>query len=177
MLILVSTRTTRLKEIIVCLFIENRMNALRDYHISTITLDVRISCDTFWNYKFNVPIRIDHYYDYEDTNIINIINNNPTRNGDNDESDTCRIGNIGRRDPRFVRLESFLVDHVIQGIYDDLIATRHHRDLPILLKKARKFHIHGRTLEDILFPNQNRQEGSGGMHSMPENTVYICTHC
>jgi len=181
MLILVSTRTTRttrLKEIIVYVFIENRMNALRDYHISTITLDVRISCDTFWNYKFNVPIRIDDYYEYNDANINNRINNGMMRTHDNDdESDTCRIGNIGRRDPRFVRLESFLVDHVIQGIYDDLIATRHHRDLPILLKKARKFHIHGRTLEDILFPNNNGQEGSGGMHSMPENTVYICTHC
>ena len=153
------------------------MNAFRDYNISTITLDLRISCDTFWNYKFNVPIRIDDYYDYEDTNIINRINNGPTRNDDNDESDTCRIGNIGRRDPRFVRLESFLVDHVIQGIYDDLIATRHHRDIPILLKKARKLHIHGRTLEDILFPNNNGQEGDRGMHSMPENTVYICTHC
>ena len=177
MLILVSTRAqTRLKEIIVWLFIENRMNALRDYNISTITLDLRISCDTFWNYKFNVPIRIDDYY--EDTNIITIINNgSPTRNNNNDESDTCRIGNIGRRDPRFVRLESFLVDHVIQGIYDDLIATRQHRDIPILLKKSRKFHIHGRTLEDILFPNNNGQGGCIGMHSMPENTVYICTHC
>jgi hypothetical protein len=155
------------------------MNAFRDYNISTITLDLRISCDTFWNYKFNVPIRIDDYYDYdsEDMNIINRINNAPMRNDDNDESDTCRIGNIGRRDPRFVRLESFLVDHVIQGIYDDLIATRHHRDLPILLKKARKFHIHGRTLEDILFPNNNGQGGDRDMHSMPENTVYICTHC
>jgi hypothetical protein len=155
------------------------MNAFRDYNISTITLDLRISCDTFWNYKFNVPIRIDDYYDYdsEDMNIINIINNDPTRNNSDDESNTCRIGNIGRRDPRFVRLESFLVDHVIQGIYDDLIATRHHRDLPILLKKARKFHIHGRTLEDILFPNNNGQGGDRGMHSMPENTVYICTHC
>ena len=153
------------------------MNALRDYNISTITLDLRISCDTFWNYKFNVPIRIDDYYDYEDTNIINRINNGPMRNDDNDESDTCRIGNIGRRDPRFVRLESFLVDHVIQGIYDDLIATRQHRDIPILLKKARKLHIHGRTLEDILFPNNNGQGGGIGMHSMPENTVYICTHC
>ena len=153
MLILVSTRAqTRLKEIIVWLFIENRMNALRDYNISTITLDLRISCDTFWNYKFNVPIRIDDYYDYEDTNIINRINNDsPTRNNNNDESDTCRIGNIGRRDPRFVRLESFLVDHVIQSIYDDLIATRQHRDIPILLKKARKLHIHGRTLEIYYF--------------------------
>ena len=88
-------------------------------------------------------------------------------------SETCRIGNIGRRDPGFCRLEEFLVEYVIQHIYDDLVRTRQQRDIPILLKKARKFHIHGRTLEDILFP-VNRNSDT---HSMPENTLYICTHC
>lgn len=124
------------------------MNYLSDNNIHTITLDVRISCDTFWNYRFNVPIRINDYYA------------NAANAAADDETDI---------DPKFKRLEEYLVNYVIQKIYDDLIQTNQHRDVPILLKKARKFHIHGRTLEDLLFP-ENRD------HMMPENIVYVCTH-
>jgi hypothetical protein len=145
------------------------MNALRNNNIHMITLNVRISCDTFWNYNFNIPIRIDDYYDPNERNI----NNAHVRNM-NAESDTCEIGNIGRIDPMFERLETYLVDYVIQFIYDDLVQKRQQNDIPILLKKSRKFHIHGRTLEDLLFPTR---DGGATRHSMPENTVYICTHC
>jgi len=141
------------------------MNGLRRNNIHMITLDVRISCDTFWDYKFNIPIRIDDYYNQDN-------NNNIRRNNVNIHSDTCEIGKIGRTDPMFERLETYLVDYAIQFIYDDLVQKRQQRDIPILLKKARKFHIHGRTLEDLLFPQSNETT-----HSMPENTVYICTHC
>lgn len=147
------------------------MNELRRNNIHMITLDVRISCDTFWNYKFNIPIRIDEYYDQNERNM-----NNSRRSNINARSDTCDIGNIGRSDPMFLRLESYLVDYVIQFIYDDLVQKRQQRDIPILLKKARKFHIHGRTLEDLLFPT-NSESRNTDTHSMPENTVYICTHC
>ena len=150
------------------------MNGLRRNNIHMITLDVRISCDTFWDYKFNIPIRIDDYYNENNNNINNINNNNNNNNNTrrNTHSDTCEIGNIGRNDPMFERLETYLVDYAIQFIYDDLVQKRQQRDIPILLKKARKFHIHGRTLEDLLFPPSNETT-----HSMPENTVYICTHC
>jgi hypothetical protein len=137
-----------------------------------ITLDVRISCDTFWNYKFNIPIRIDEYYDQNERNM-----NNSRRNNINARSDSCEIGNIGRSDPMFLRLESYLVEYVIQFIYDDLVQKRQQRDIPILLKKARKFHIHGRTLEDLLFPNNTTNTAGRMDQMMPENTVYICTHC
>jgi len=151
------------------------MNSLRDNNINMITLDVRISCDTFWNYKCNIPIRIADYYNPNDQ-AKNAINNNinNTRRNINVASDICEIDNIGRIDPRFELLETYLVEHMIQFIYDDLVQTRQQRDIPILLKKARKFHIHGRTLEDLLFPNGS---GGGDTHAMPENTVYICTHC
>jgi hypothetical protein len=130
-----------------------------------ITLDVRISCDTFWNYNFNIPIRIDDYYNPNDRNINN-------SHIDEHRTNACEIGNIGRSDPMFIRLEEYLVEYAIQYIYDDLIQRRQSRDIPILLKKARKFHIHGRTLEDLLFPSN-----STNSHMMPENIVYICTHC
>jgi hypothetical protein len=143
------------------------MDAFQRHHITTITLDVRISCDAFWNYKFNIPIRINDYYNPNERNI---------SNSDDAGTDTCRIGNIGRRDPGFCRLEDYLIDYIIQHIYDDLMATRQHRDIPILLKKARKFHIHGRTIEDILFPASSGNRNSD-THAMPENTVYVCTHC
>jgi hypothetical protein len=165
-------------------YIQNNNNNNNNNH--SITLDLRISCDAFWNYKFNIPIRINDYYNLNDLNINNgrrdqYINNGRRDqyiNNDDDDiaTDTCRIGNIGRRDPRFCRLEEYLVDYVIQYIYDDLTMKRQHRDIPILLKKARKFHIHGRTLEDILFPASSGSRNSDS-HAMPENIVYICTHC
>ena len=157
-----------------------------------ITLDVRISCDTFWNYKFNIPIRINDYYNPETRSDRNINNGRHGGHGGHGghghhghhghgaggaaASDTCEIGNIGRSDPMFIELETYLVDYVIQYIYDDLILKRQQRDIPILLKKARKFHIHGRTLEDLLFPAGNSIPETGAQ-TMPENTVYICTHC
>lgn len=152
------------------------MNAFRQYNIPTVTLDIRISCDTFWNYKYNIPIRINDYYNDNDNTYDNNTRNINNRHGGDDATDTCRIGNIGRSDPLFCRLEEYLVDYVITRIYDDLITTRRHRDIPILLRKARKFHIHGRTLEDILFPTNPGSSGNN-IHAMPENIVYICTHC
>jgi hypothetical protein len=134
-----------------------------------VILDVRISCDTFWNYSFRIPIRINEYYDN------NSINKN-NKNNKEIRSSTCEIGRIGQIDPLFVKLETYLVDYVIQHIYEDLIAHNQDRDLLILLKKARKFHIHGLTLEDILFPNSNGH-GHGNGHMISENLLYICTHC
>ena len=164
------------------------MDAFRKNNIPMITLDVRISCDTFWNYKFNIPIRINDYYNDDiarnNRNINNGHHGHHGRHGGYGggggaaASDTCEIGNIGRSDPMFIQLEAHLVDYAIQYIYDDLIQKRQQRDIPILLKKARKFHIHGRTLEDLLFPpgnTINTYDEAG--HSMPDNTVYICTHC
>ena len=156
------------------------MDAFRKNNIPMITLDVRISCDTFWNYNFNIPIRINDYYNDDIARNNRNINNGHRGHGHGGggaaASDTCEIGNIGRSDPMFIQLEAHLVDYVIQYIYDDLIQKRQQRDIPILLKKARKFHIHGRTLEDLLFPAGNSILETGAQ-TMPENTVYICTHC
>ena len=128
----------------------------RNRTTASITLDVRISCDAFWNYKFDIPIRINDYYNPNDQNI-------------NRDHEGHHHGHMGRSDSGFCRLEEYIADYIIQHIYEDLIVTRQHMDVPILLKKARKFHIHGRTLEDIFFPSNT--------HATPENIVYICTHC
>jgi hypothetical protein len=144
------------------------MNSLRKNNINMITLDVRISCDTFWDYKFNIPIRIDDFYN---PNERNIINGHQAEHHTETRNNTCEIGNTGRSDPMFIQLENYLVEHVIQRIYDDLVQKRQHSVIPILLKKARRFHIHGRSLEDLLFPSNSAND-----HRMPENMVYICTH-
>jgi hypothetical protein len=147
-----------------------RMNHLRANNIHNITLDVRISCDTFWDYSFNIPIRISDYYTSNERNIANGLDNHAHEHRNN----LCEHGMMGQSDPMFLRLEDYLIEYVIQHIYDDLTRKRQQRDIPILLKKARKFHIHGRTLEDLLFPNNT---AGGRDQMMPENTVYICTHC
>ena len=149
------------------------MNHLRANHIHNITLDVRISCDTFWDYSFNIPIRINDYYTSNERNITNGGDNHPHEHRNN----VCEHGTMGRSDPMFIRLEDYLVEYVIQHIYDDLTRKRQQRDIPILLKKARKFHIHGRTLEDLLFPTNTTNTAGRMDQMMPENTVYICTHC
>ncbi len=148
------------------------MEAFTRHNIPMITLDVRISCDTFWNYKFNIPIRIADYYDVNSRNINN--SGNVSANVVGVGANMC--AHDINRDPLFRKLEEYLVDYVIQHIYDDLIRTKHERDIPILLNKSRKFHIHGRTLEDILFPTTvgNRNTDT---HALPENILYICTHC
>ena len=152
------------------------MNNLRTNNIHNITLDVRISCDTFWDYRFNIPIRISDYYTSNERNIAN-----GGGGGDNHphehRNNVCEHGTMGRSDPMFIRLEDYLVEYVIQHIYDDLTRKRQQRDIPILLKKARKFHIHGRTLEDLLFPTNTTNNAGRMDQMMPENTVYICTHC
>ena len=141
---------------------------LNDNNNHKITLDVRISCDTFWDYQFNIPIRINDYYNPNERNI----NDGRHARNVNHRINTCEFGNIGRSDPMFIRLENDLVEYVIQHIYEDLYQKRQQRDILILLKKARKFHIHGRTLEDMLFP-----ANSANNHTTPDNIVYICTHC
>ena len=150
------------------------MNHLRANHIHNITLDVRISCDTFWDYRFNIPIRISDYYTSNERNIANGGGDNHPR--EQHRNNVCEHGTMGRSDPMFLRLEEYLVEYVIQHIYDDLVRKRQQRDIPILLKKARKFHIHGRTLEDLLFPTNTNTAGRMDQ-MMPENTGYICTHC
>jgi hypothetical protein len=149
------------------------MNHLRMNHINNITLDVRISCDTFWDYRFNIPIRISDYYT---SNERNIANGGGESHLHEYRNNVCEHGMMGRSDPMFLRLEEYLVEYVIQKIYEDLVRKRQQRDIPILLKKARKFHIHGRTLEDLLFPTNTNTAGRMDQ-MMPENTVYICTHC
>lgn len=138
---------------------------------STVMLELRVSCDTFWKYSFHVPIHVNDYYDNNSRNMNRMRDNQI--NNPNSHSATCEIGRIGQNDPMFVRLESYLVDYVIDGIYEDVSTqTNNHELLQILLKKARKFHIHGRTVEDILFPNSNPNS-----HSTEGYIVYICTHC
>jgi hypothetical protein len=136
------------------------------YNVSTITLDVRISCDTFWNYKFDIPIRIQDYYN------TNINNRSSESNGY-----CASCSHHLNRDPLFCRLEEYLVEYAIQHIYDDLMRRKKTRDVEILLSKARKFHIHGRTLEDILFPSTTTDNRNVDTPALPENIVYICTHC
>jgi hypothetical protein len=149
------------------------IDMFKENNIPMITLDVHISCDTFWNYSYRIPIRVNDYYD--DRNTRNI--NNSRVNNTSIASSTCEIGNIGNVDPMFAKLEAYLVEYVIEHIYDDLIRTNSQRDIHLLLKKSRKFHIHGRTLEDILFPNSGTNSAATNQHSMPNNTLYICTHC
>jgi hypothetical protein len=148
------------------------IDMFKENNIPMITLDVHISCDTFWNYSYRIPIRVNDYYD--DRNTRNI--NNSRVNNTSIASSTCEIGNIGNIDPMFAKLEAYLVEYVIEHIYEDLIRTNSQRDIHLLLKKSRKFHIHGRTLEDILFPNSGSNSATN-QHSMPNNTLYICTHC
>ena len=51
------------------------------------------------------------------SNKINNINNNHRHIRDDNRTQVCEIANIGRNDPRFLRLEEYLVNYVIENIY------------------------------------------------------------
>ena len=108
--------------------IKKQLDLLIENNISMVSFDVKISCDTFWNYSFRISVRISDYYDastYTSTNQHAIFKN----------------------------FENFIIGYVVQKISEDFIRTNCQHELHILNKKKNQFHIHGPTFADILFPS------------------------
>ena len=111
-----------------------------------------------WDYEF--PIILDRT---EFTKKIsdNNNNNNNERNNEKEEKEA------------FDKLSKFLCLQMKQHIEDDLINKGKRDILPELEKIFPKFHIHGLTAHEILYPN----DPSNSDHCRGDGKIFICTHC
>ncbi len=107
-----------------------------------LILDVHISCEVFYNYSFKIPIDKNDF----------IVNNND--------------------DIIFKKLCNYIITYVKESIYNDLIRTNNTELLTIFNEISNKFHIHGRTINDILYPNLDNKN-----HLHDNSRLFVCTHC
>jgi hypothetical protein len=71
------------------------------------------------------------------------------------------------------RLSQHICTHVLVTIYDDLERKQEWDRMRELVKKSQLFHIHGRTVGDIIYPNPITDDP----HGHHGRVVFVCTHC
>ena len=120
---------------------------------NTVTLDLRVSCNTFWKYEMKLTVDRDEYIDPD--------NNNLNINGCCHEKKTAT----------FSRLERDLCDAMIAHIHEDLLLNGQEELVEKLSEVSSKFHIHGHTTHSLLYRQSNAPHADHG------GCIYICTHC
>ena len=121
---------------------------------STVTLDLRVSCNTFWKYEMKLTLDRNEYIDSDNNNNLNI-------NGCCHEKKTAT----------FSRLERDLCDAMIAHIHEDLLLNGQEELVEKLSEVSSKFHIHGHTTHSLLYRQSNAPHADHG------GCIYICTHC
>jgi hypothetical protein len=120
---------------------------------NTVTLDLRVSCNTFWKYEMKLRVNRDEYVDPD--------NNNLNINGCCHEKKTAT----------FSRLERYICDAMIAHIHEDLLLNGQEEQVQVLCEISSKFHIHGHTTRSLLYQQSNAPHADHG------GIIYICTHC
>jgi hypothetical protein len=111
-----------------------------------VYLTLSMSCDTFWDYDLQLPV---------------------------DSGQFSRKYNNQTEEEAFQNLSQFLCLRMKQHIQDDLINTGRREMLSKLEEVFPKFHIHGQTSHEILYPN----DPSNSAHCRDDGKIFICTHC
>jgi hypothetical protein len=124
----------------------------RNENGNTVTLDLRVSCDTFWKYEMKLTVDRDDYIETE---------NNLNSNGCCHEKKTAT----------FSRLERHLCDAMIAHIHEDLLLNGQEEMVQKLSEVSSKFHIHGHTTHSLLYHQSNAPHADHG------GLIFICTHC
>jgi hypothetical protein len=115
---------------------------------SSVTLRLVMSCDTFW--KYEIDIAVDRrVFDPKFTN------------RDQDESEAFDI------------LSRYLCAEMKKHIHADLTHNAEHGLIRKLEEIFPKFHIHGLTTHEILYPFDPHNSA----HSRGDGKIFICTHC
>lgn len=122
-----------------------------------VTLDLRVSCNTFWKYQMNYTVDRDDYLERRDNNLSSNIN----------ESECCH----GKKTSTFSRLERELCDAMIAHIHEDLLLNGQEEQIQKLSEVSSKFHIHGHTTRSLLYHQSNSPHADHG------GIIYICSHC
>ena len=111
---------------------------------ASITLSM--SCDTFWKYEIRIMV---------------------------DRSQFSRKYTNRTEEEAFQNLSQFLCLRMKQHIEDDLINGGKREMLTKLEEIFPKFHIHGQTSHEILYPN----DPTNSTHCRGDGKIFICTHC
>ena len=119
---------------------------------NTVTLVLRVSCNTFWKYEMKLTVDRDEYIDPD---------NNMNINGCCNEKKTAT----------FSRLERELCDAMIAHIYEDLLLNGQEEQIQRLCEVSSKFHIHGHTTRSLLYEQSNAPHADHG------GIIFICSHC
>jgi len=138
---------------------DNISNTKKDANENTVTLDLRVSCNTFWKYQMMLTINRDEFIESNDEKNLNSGNIN---------GNTCFHG---KKTPVFSRLERHLCDAMIAHIHEDLLLNRQEDQIEKLCEISSKFHIHGHTTNSLLYHQSNAPHADHG------GCIYICTHC
>ena len=129
-----------------------------------ITLDLRVSCNTFWKYEMKLSINRDDYVEPNENDIVN------GGGGGADAGGSC-FNSDNKKTRTFSRLERFLCDAMIAHIHEDLALTGQEELIEKLCDISSKFHIHGHTTRSLLYHQSNAPHADHG------GCIYICTHC
>lgn len=114
--------------------------------IDLVYINLSMSCDIFYKYELTIPInRIEYSRKYTNRS----------------EKET------------FKNISDFLCNCMKKYIEDSLISEGQRDMLPKLEKIFPKFHIHGLTSHEILYPF----DPSNSSHCRGDSKVFICSHC
>ena len=111
-----------------------------------VSLTLSMSCDTFW--KYELPINVDR------------------------RQFSKRYINRSEEEA-LQRLSEFLCLQMKKHIEDELINEGKREMLAKLEEVFPKFHIHGQTSHEILYPN----DASNSAHCRGDGKIFVCTHC
>jgi hypothetical protein len=117
-------------------------------NISNVTLHLVMSCDVFWKYEMDIVID-RRVFDPKFTN------------RDQEESEA------------FDNLSRHLCTEMKKHIHADLTQNAEHGLIRKLEEVFPKFHIHGLTTHEILYPFDPHNSA----HSRGDGKIFICTHC
>jgi len=143
---------------------DNTSKTNNDTNGNTVTLDLRVSCNTFWKYQMDLKVDRDEFIESES-------NDEKNSNSGNINVNTCFHGN---KTHVFSRLERYLCDAMIAHIHEDLLLNEQEGQedqIEKLCEISSKFHIHGHTTNSLLYSQSNAPHADHG------GCIYICTHC
>ena len=123
-----------------------------------VTLDLRVSCNTFWKYHMDLKVDRDEFVESNDER---------NSNSGNINANSC----FHEKTPVFSRLERYLCDAMIAHIHEDLLLNGQEDQIKKLCEVSSKFHIHGHTTNSLLYHQSNAPHADHG------GCIYICTHC
>ena len=120
-----------------------------------VTLDLRVSCNTFWKYEMKLSINRDDYVEPNENDIVN------GGGGGADAGGSC-FNSDNKKTRTFSRLERFMCDAMIAHIHEDLAINGQEELIEKLCDISSKFHIHGHTTRSLLYHQSNAPHADHG---------------